>query len=128
MTSAQFGGQPIAVRVDNPRIEYLNHVQQRNDRIQLVGRERAVAIPVERVRYRNHPALIADAGNRLVRRQARRDPLLEEIGQHLAMGGADLLAHDHIDDPAVAGLESAPDLVVVGDREHVDPGVAGRLT
>ena len=65
-------------------------------------------------------ALGVDRVDRLPQRHAARDLLLDEEPDHLALvRGLDLLRHDHLDPVrALARLERARDLVVVGDRDR----------
>ena len=79
------------------------------------------------MRHVDQPALAADLGDRLLQRHPARDLLLDEEPDHLALvGGLDLLGHDHLDPVgALARLERARDLVVVGDRDRAEPDPRG---
>ena len=81
------------------------------------------------MRGHREPALLRISSMVRERGEPGRHALLEVEADEMAVQRADLLAHDHVD--AEVGLpprvfargERAPDLVVIGDGEHVDaPG------
>ena len=86
-------------------------------------------MPIERMRDPDQPALLAGRGDRLDRRQPRRDRPLEEHADQVAVERLDLLADDHRQPGRrqLASLERHVDPVVVRDRQVRQPAVARRL-
>ena len=110
------------------RVEHLEHVDVPHDLQQvLVVGNRVQA--VEGMRHVREPALGMDRVDRLLERHAARDLLLDEEADHLSLvRGLDLLGHDHLDPlRALARLERARDLVVVGDRDRAQAALLRRL-
>jgi hypothetical protein len=79
------------------------------------------------VRHDDPAAGVVHLGDRVAHRAEHREAPLDAVGQEVALARRDLGPGDHLEPAAaasdqIARLERAADVVVVGDRDHVEVG------
>ena len=119
------------------RIAQLDRVD--HPRVIAVGRELAEGALADRegqvrqgMRHDRHAARLVDPRERLRERGEHRHLVLDPQSEEMARSCGDLDTGNHLDGARspcreVAQLERAADVVVIGERDHIEPGALGRL-